>query len=136
MPESTKTLLDQMTIDIASLSDGTDLVDTIRSAARDSDPEWGTSWVLVSGEGTMPSAQRNQLLVGVRGDVGAVTWHEPGKRAMVPRDGRNREHVDYSLADLHHTPMPPRSELPLTDVLSAVAEFARTGERPSVVNWS
>ncbi|MFD9891381.1 Imm1 family immunity protein [Amycolatopsis sp. NPDC059027] len=137
MSDLASDILERVTIETASLPEGMDLVEVIRAAAGRSDPEWGSSWVLVAGDATLPSSQRPQLVVGVRGTgLGAISWHEPGGAGMIPSDGRNPDYVDYSLGDLHHTPMPPRAELPLDRVLTAVGEFVRTGRRPESVTWT
>lgn len=123
----TADVLNEITIDIDQVPEGTNLVALIGTAARDAEPDWGTSWVLTA-TGGMP-----QLVVGVRGERGALAWYEPAE--TVPAHGLNHEPADYSLADMHHTPMPPGSELPIAEVLTAVSEFIRTGQRPTCVQW-
>ncbi|MGI8312618.1 Imm1 family immunity protein [Saccharopolyspora hattusasensis] len=61
---------------------------------------------------------------------------EPARRGPDSRaNGTNTEPVDYWLGGLHHTPMDAHTEVPIELVLRAIAEYVRTGERPTCVEW-
>lgn len=122
-------VLDAVTVNVRTLPEGTDLLSLLRDAATTSEADWGTSWILATTDASTP-----QLMVGVRGDVGALVWYQPAE--IVPAHGLNADPVDYSLADQHHTPIPPGGELPVDRVFAAVDEFVRTGQRPTCVEWA
>ncbi|MDR7301004.1 Imm1 family immunity protein [Haloactinomyces albus] len=120
-------------IDLSRLPDSIDLAALIRQAQQD--PQLGStcSWVLSFSQEGVPWYMTPALLVGVRGDVGAVAWSD--EPPMVPTNGTNPEPVDYWLGGLHHTPMEPHTEIPIEQALAAVDEFVRTGQRPTCVEW-
>lgn len=43
--------------------------------------------------------------------------------------------MPYSTVDLDANPMPAHAELPLPTVLTAVREYAHTGQQPTCVPW-
>ncbi|WP_132121712.1 Imm1 family immunity protein [Actinocrispum wychmicini] len=53
----------------------------------------------------------------------------------MPADGINHRTMPYSTVDLDANPMPAHAELPLPTVLTAVREYAHTGQQPTCVPW-
>ena len=91
----------------------------------------GTLWLLRHGTDDMAAPG---LAVGVRGAVGAVSWF--GETITeIPEGGSNQEWVEYYLPSGHDNSMPPGSELPIEQVLTTVEQYARTGTRPTVIEW-
>lgn len=76
------------------------------------------------------------LHAGVRDDFGVLQWFDnDGDEVFLP-GGQNTDQVDYFSWFGHHFPMDPHTEVPIDLVLRAVAEFVRTGERPTCVDWT
>lgn len=73
---------------------------------------------------------------GVRDGRGALEWIDNERGEVFLPGGVNVEDVDYFTWFGHHTPMAPGTDVAVELVLRAVAEFARTGERPTCVEWS
>lgn len=74
------------------------------------------------------------LVVGLNGDRGVSTFWD-GQRSYVPRDGANSEPVDYWLGG-HHSQLGEGVEITAEQVLATVREFARTGQRPTCIEWT
>lgn len=74
------------------------------------------------------------LTVGVRGEIGAITWYDD-EHAYVPESGLNTAHVDYFTWHGHHFPQDPGAEVPVEVAFTALREYIATGERPTCVNW-
>ena len=92
-------------------------------------PEDGLVWFF-----TNDATDIRGLTVGVRGSVGALEWFEPLGR-QIPSHGINLEWVDYFTFHGHHNQMPPNAELPIEQVLDAVAEYSRTRMKPTCIDW-
>ena len=130
---SSTCLLHTNEIDVRELPEDVDLVELIRRAQDD--PELGTacSWVLSYADDEVPWYMSPALMVGVRVGTGALVWDD--RLPLRPTNGTNAEPVDYWLGGPHHTPMEARTEIPGEQTLAAVAEFVRTGRRPTCVEW-
>ncbi|GAA4879950.1 Imm1 family immunity protein [Saccharopolyspora cebuensis] len=113
--------------DLRTLPEGIDLVAIMRGEIE-GNPGTAPCWVVSDGD-DFPV-----LTVGLRREVGALLW-DHGTTAFRPVDGTNDEDADYFLGNRDHSPFPPRTELPIDLVLTAVREYARTGERPTCVEW-
>jgi hypothetical protein len=75
------------------------------------------------------------LAVGVRGEIGALTWYV-ADRTLVPVGGLNEDDADcYWTWFGHEFPMQPRSEVPIDMAYQALAEWISTHERPTCVDW-
>lgn len=75
------------------------------------------------------------LHAGVRDDLGVLQWFDNDGGSIFLPGGSNVEDADYFSTFGHHFPMDPGTEVPVEMVFSAVAEFARTGQRPTCVEW-
>lgn len=103
---------------------------------REANHDWagrnagGCVWLFQLGDGSGDPC----LAVGVRGDVGALTWYaKPGR--FVPTNGMNNEYVDYWTWCGHESPMWPRAEVPVEQAYAALEELIRTHQRPTCVEW-
>lgn len=130
---TTGDVLDSNEIDVHTLSSDVDLVAALREASTHPQRGQACSWELSNLRDDLPWYQQPSLIVGLRDGHGALTWNDDPP--MVPANGTNAEPVDYWIAGLHHTPMSARAELPLEQALDAVAEFMRTGQRPTCLEW-
>lgn len=75
------------------------------------------------------------LHAGVRDDLGVLQWFDNDEGNIFLPGGSNVEDSDYFSTFGHHFPMDPGTEVPIEMVFSAVAEFARTSQRPACVEW-
>lgn len=82
-------------------------------------------------------ADQVSLVVGVAGDRGVLAWCGPDVRGgmEVSSGGDNPDETEYLLGGMYPQPFPPGCEIPIAEVYAAVAEFLRTGDRPSGVRW-
>ena len=83
---------------------------------------------------TEPDVEAPCLVVGVRGERGALEWIDDER--LVPANGMKLEWATYYTVHLHDNSMPPHAELPLATVLAAAEEYVRTGQRPTCVEWT
>ncbi|HEX3784232.1 MAG TPA: Imm1 family immunity protein [Pseudonocardiaceae bacterium] len=97
---------------------------------RRANPAAGLCWWFQSSE----SADGPTLLVGVRGEVGALEWFD-GAEAAAPVAGTNATRVDYFTRWGHHNDLPPGVELPIERIYAALSEFMTTEQRPACVVW-
>lgn len=116
-------------IEIATIRQPGDLTRALATANDQRGSSSGRVWFLV----TTPGVAAPCLVVGVRGEVGALEWID--EERLVPTDGLNPEWVVYYTVHLHDNSMPPHAELPLATVLAPAEEYARTGRRPTCVEW-
>ncbi len=116
-------------IEIAAIRRPGDLTTVLTTANEQRGSSSGRVWFLVSAT----DVEAPCLVVGVRGEVGALEWIDVER--FVPANGVNAEWVTYYTAHLHDNSMPPRAELPLADVLAAAEEYVRTSRRPTCVEW-
>jgi hypothetical protein len=117
-------------IEIAAIQQPGDLTTALATANDQRGSSSGRVWFLV----TELDVEAPCLVVGVRGEWGALEWIE--NERFVPANGVNPEWVTYYTVHLHDNSMPPRAELPLADVLAAAEEYVRTGRRPICVDWT
>lgn len=83
-----------------------------------------------------PNDEDPTLVVGVRGEIGALAWYV-GEDELLPADGLNEDEADrYWTWFGHEAPMPQRSELPIAVVYRALAEWISTHRRPECVRWT
>lgn len=126
-------------INVAYLTAHADLVGTLRTANDSYGSQGAPCWFLFSEVNSRSVDECAALTVGVRGSMGALLWQDEEAwlpdDGDVPANGLNADYVDYFSGGRHHNPMPPHTELPVEQVLEAVTEFARTGERPTCVEW-
>ncbi|SFS41333.1 Imm1 family immunity protein [Saccharopolyspora flava] len=73
------------------------------------------------------------LVVGVRGDVGALEWY--GATSCVPASDLNADGVEYYTFDGHVRAVHPGAEVDVETVRRALREFLTTGEQPTSVAW-
>ncbi|MEV4597037.1 Imm1 family immunity protein [Amycolatopsis sp. NPDC049253] len=107
--------------------------ETVLAALQAAVPPSATSgvvWWIYAGQG--PGTPH--LVVGLRGDRGALVWQENGA-AHLPADGAGAASADYFSLQGGHFPQPAGSEVPAELVLRAVREFTRTRVRPECVTW-
>ncbi len=116
-------------IEIAAIRQPGDLPTVLATVNDQRGSSSGRVWFLV----TEPDVEAPCLVVGVRGELGALEWIDDER--FVPANGVNPGWVTYYTAHLHDNSMPPRAELPLADVLAA-EEYVRTGRRPTCVDWT
>ena len=113
---------------MAQLDDGTVLdvsADDVRRKALREQAEHEHSAVhLRSGDA--------ELIIGFRGDVGMCYWSTLSPGDAVTAGGDNAEPVLFGSYDIL---VPPGAEIPVALVLDAADQFARTGERPTCVQW-
>lgn len=66
MPD-TSDVLNEITIDIDQVPEGTNLVSLIGTAARAAEPDWGTSWVLTAThfESTIANSSKSPRMSGL-----------------------------------------------------------------------
>lgn len=75
------------------------------------------------------------LHAGLRDDRGVLQWFDnDGGNVFLP-GGSNVDDVDYFSTFGQHFPMDRGTEVPIEHVHAAVAEYARTGQRPTCVDW-
>lgn len=75
------------------------------------------------------------LLVGLNDDRGTLWWSCPEQReSLLTDNGSNADVVWYRYGS-EETDFPSHTEVPLTQVLNAAAEFLQTGGLPSCVDW-
>lgn len=122
-------LLARDEIEIAALRQPGDLTRVLTSVNDQRGSSSGRVWFLV----TEPDVEAPCLVVGVRGELGALEWI--GDERFVPANGVNSEWATYYTVHLHDNSMPPRAELPLATVFAAAEEYVRTGQRPTCVEW-
>lgn len=91
-------------------------------------------WSVAAGSRDPYSPEQISLHFGVNGGLGMLQWNESGV-SLVPEGGTNAQWSVYQLGGLHETPIPPRAEVPLETVYSALAEFLETRRRPTRVRW-
>jgi hypothetical protein len=104
-------------------------IDTVERQARDNgldEPLWPMVQ-LHADDGIV-------LTVALRRDRGALLWIGQHGENDVTSGGVNDSAAIYYDGG-HDSPVPPHSELPLTKVLDAAAEFLDTGRRPTNVYW-
>ncbi|MGQ0716090.1 MAG: Imm1 family immunity protein [Pseudonocardiales bacterium] len=116
-------------IEIAAIRQPGDLTAVLATANDQRGSSSGRVWFLV----TELDVEVPCLVVGVRGELGALEWIDDER--FVPANGVNPELVTYYTAHLHDNSMPPRAELPLADVFAAAEEYVRTSRRPTCVEW-
>ncbi|HEX5405447.1 MAG TPA: Imm1 family immunity protein [Pseudonocardiaceae bacterium] len=122
-------LADQVEIDISALGRPEDIDRLLTDANSARLSASGRVWFLFGRAGDDAPC----LVVGVRGAVGALEWI--ADQRFVPAHGVNTDWVSYYTVDMHDNEMPPRSELPLAEVIAAATEFARTSRRPDTIEW-
>ncbi|HEX3783576.1 MAG TPA: Imm1 family immunity protein [Pseudonocardiaceae bacterium] len=115
-------------IDVSQYDDPADLVAQLREVNERPDP--GFVWFLTVGS----QEEDPTLVVGVRGEVGALAWYDDDG-CFVPVDGLNEDHAEYWLWAGHEAPMRPHSEVPVDRVYAAVEELVRTHQRPLRIEW-
>ncbi len=116
-------------IEIAAIRHPGDLTTVLTIVNDQRGSSSGRVWFLV----TKLDVEAPCLVVGVRGEVGALEWIDDER--FVPANGVNPEWATYYTVHLHDNSMPPHAELPLADVLAAAEEYVRTGRRPTCVEW-
>lgn len=102
-----------------------------RDAARSAVSSSGFCWFFSA---EPDDWEADSLVVGVRGNVGALEWFTP-RQGYVPADGLNQEHIEYYTYDTHVMVLPPGAEIPIGTMCDALREYARTGQRPTCVEW-
>lgn len=117
-------------IEVAAIWQPGDLTRALTTANDQRGSSCGRVWFLV----TEPDVEAPCLVVGVRGEVGALEWIDDER--LVPADGLNPQWSPYYTVHLHDNSMPPSAELPLETVLAAAEEYVRTGQRPTCVEWT
>jgi hypothetical protein len=116
-------------IEITAIRQPGDLVRALTTANDQRGSSSGRAWFLV----TESDVEAPCLVVGVRGEVGALEWIDDER--FVPANGLNPQWSAYYTVHLHDNSMPPSAELPLATVLAAAEEYVRTGQRPTCVEW-
>ena len=125
-------LLDNEDVLLSGAEDADQVIDQLAEHNRRRErAEAGLCWWLQC----RPGDEAPALLVGVRGEVGALQWFE-GAQTQAPQQGANGDRVDYFTRWGHHNSVPPHVEVPLETVHAAVRELAATGERPTCVQWT
>jgi Immunity protein Imm1 len=122
-------LADQVEVEISAIGRPEDIERLLTDANNARSSASGRVWFLFSGAGEDAPC----LVVGVRDEVGALEWIADER--LIPAHGSNAEWASYYTADVHDNAMPPHSELPLADVITAATEFVRTGRRPDTIEW-
>ncbi len=117
-------------IEIAAIQQPGDLTTALTTVNDQRGSSSGRVWFLI----TEPDIEAPYLVVGVRGEVGALEWIDDER--FVPANGMNNEWGTYYTVHLHDNSMPPHAELPLATVLAAAEEYVRTGQRPTCVEWT
>lgn len=84
-------------------------------------------------EPRQPSA--GALLVGLNEDRGTLWWSCPAQRESLLTDNGSNTDVVWYRSGSEENDFPPYSEISLVSVLDAAAEFLRTGQLPSGVDW-
>lgn len=119
-------------LDITVYSDPTELLARLREANdyRADTPDDGFVWEFRLG----PSDDDPALLLGIRGEIGALVWY--GKQdKFVPAGGLNTDYANYWTWFGHEAPMRPGSEVPIEQVYAALDELIRTHQRPACIDW-
>lgn len=116
--------------EIAAIRHPGDLTTVLTTVNDQRGSSSGRVWFLVSES----DVEAPFLVVGVRGEVGALEWID--NERFVPANGVNPEWTTYYTVYLHDNSMPPHAELPLAEVLAAAEEYVRTGRRPTCVDWT
>lgn len=132
------TLMGRDYLDITEHRDPERVVKWLREAneyftAQNSNDIGGTVWSFMVGP-EQPGLK--VMRFGVRGDRGWVEWYH-GQENLIPAEGGlNEDWVDYwTWFSYEAGSAPPGSELPFDQVCDLLAEFVRTAERPTSIEW-
>ncbi|MHA6799042.1 Imm1 family immunity protein [Bounagaea algeriensis] len=128
---STTPLLESADVIVSPEIDAEELVRELCDADRERrSDDAGIVWFLQHTAGEYEPS----LTVGVRGDVGALTWFT-ATDVHVPAGGAYSHWVDYFSRYGHHMAVPSGAEVPVAAAHAALYEYARTGTRPRCVDW-
>lgn len=96
----------------------------------------GFAWDFPAQRSTDIFDQIDTLSVGIRGQVGTLIWHD-ATGGYVPTGGDDVRGVDYFIGGHHHGAFQDADgiDLPIDRVFEALREYARTGTRPTGVEW-
>ncbi|MBK1784454.1 Imm1 family immunity protein [Prauserella cavernicola] len=128
-------LLDLTGFRVEDVPDATQFVAHVREfAAQDRDA--AHFWVIAAGPTDVRHDDHVELEFGVSNEpgIGALTFGQRDDQ-YVPAIGTNDEEVSYQLAGLHPSYLPAKAEVPLDDMLAALAQFIRTHQRPTSIEW-
>lgn len=125
---STHETLRREAFDVAELPSDFDLAGALQKVNDQYGPTGAPCWFLYSG------TEFPGLTVGVRGTVAAVQWVSRDE-VLVPASGSG-ERGTYFAGGRHEETFPPGSEVPVADALAAVAEYVRTAQRPTCIEWA
>lgn len=118
---------------VSDLPEGVDLVAEMRRL-NDAGVEIPWLWGLSAGPTDPLSLDQVTLMFGVYNDAGTLQWLT-GNDTFVPVDGTNPEWSTHYLGGMYDMPVPPFATVPTGTVYAALAEFLRTGTRPTCVTW-
>lgn len=113
---------------IGAIPAGVDLVAEVRSL-NSAGVEIPWAWNLIGGPD-----EKYMLTYGVNNDVGVLVWDD-GEEYHVPTCGTNPDWVIYHLAGMHELRVQPHAQVSVENVYAALAQFLRTGQRPTCVLW-
>ncbi|MCP2254321.1 Immunity protein Imm1 [Prauserella aidingensis] len=128
-------LLDLTGFRVDDVPDVSRFIDRVREFAA-GDLEAAHFWVVAAGPTDVRHEDHVELEFGVSTapGVAALTFGQRDGQ-YVPAGGTNEDEVDYQLAGLHPSYLPPGAEVPLPDMLTALEEFLRTHQRPTSITW-
>lgn len=125
-------LTDLVEVDIRAFADAPHtLVDMLAEANGRRRGSAGQVWFLIDS-----TSAETCLVVGVRGELGALEWIDDQHRRHRPAHGTNVQPAPYFTVDQDDNSMPAGSEISLSEALVAAEEFVRTGSRPTVLQWA
>jgi len=129
-------LLDRIGFHVDDITDVTAFIDEVRAfAARG--VQVPHMWAVAAGPEDPTHDDHIELEFGIstQPGTGALTFGT-GDTIYVPTHGTNDDDVDYQLGGAHPGGFPPKAEVPLDDMLSALEEFIKDKRRPTNVTWA
>jgi hypothetical protein len=114
-----------------------DSTDDLAGLVREVNERTGVAacWTISTGELNSWDMLVPRLEFAVDKSAGALVWFEnPG--TYLPVGGTGEEEVEYWMpGNMNTLWLPPHSVVPVDTVYAAVAEYQRTRERPTCVEW-
>lgn len=129
-------LLDRIGFHVDDITDVPTFIDQVRDfAARGL--ELPHMWAVAAGPADPTNEAHIELEFGISIEpgTGALAFGA-GDHIYVPAHGTNTEDVDYHLGGAHPGGFPPKAEVPLKDMLTALEQFLRTHRRPTSIEWT
>jgi hypothetical protein len=128
-------LLDRIGFHVDDVPDATRLVNQVREFAAQG-VQVPHMWAVTSGPTDPTHEDHIELEFGISTEAGkGALAFGIADTVYVPAHGTNEGDVDYQLGGAHPGGFPPKAEVPLSDVLTALEQFIRTHQRPTSIEW-